>query len=185
MEEKITRAVLWNRAGIAGLVLGLVSTAYMFITEYTAGMEAQVVAVILNFVLWAAKFCGCVWLMMYFMKRFAADYGETDNRDCLRFGAITSFCSALIYSAASLAYVLKFNPEQFEQQMNAVVQNYSQALDANSLAAMDSILQSIPQIVFFSNLIYCFLFGWVLSAILSRFIPSRNPFGEINDDDDE
>jgi hypothetical protein len=31
---------------------------------------------------------------------------------------------------------------------------------------------------FFTNLIYCFLFGVVLSAILSRNIPSRNPFAD-------
>ena len=35
---------------------------------------------------------------------------------------------------------------------------------------------NLPSFSFFVNLIYCWLFGTVLSAILSRNIPSRNPF---------
>ena len=34
----------------------------------------------------------------------------------------------------------------------------------------------LPTFSFFVNLFYCWLFGTVLSAILSRNIPSRNPF---------
>ena len=49
-------------------------------------------------------------------------------------------------------------------------------LDSNSLAMLEKMEGSYPQISFFSNLIYCFLFGTVLSAILSRDIPSRDPF---------
>ena len=34
----------------------------------------------------------------------------------------------------------------------------------------------MPQVMFFSNLVYCFLYGTVLSAVLSRNIPPRDPF---------
>ena len=49
-------------------------------------------------------------------------------------------------------------------------------LDSNSMAMLEKMEDAYPQIAFFSNLIYCFLYGTVLSAILSRNIPTRDPF---------
>ena len=42
---------------------------------------------------------------------------------------------------------------------------------------------NMPQITFFSNLIYCFFFGTILSFILSRNVPSRNPFADHTSDE--
>ena len=41
---------------------------------------------------------------------------------------------------------------------------------------MDTVESIMPQVMFFSNLVYCFLYGTVLSAVLSRNIPPRDPF---------
>ena len=49
-------------------------------------------------------------------------------------------------------------------------------MDSNTINALDKVEAIMPQMIFFSNLIYCFLYGTVLSAILSRNIPPRNPF---------
>ena len=62
--------------------------------------------------------------------------------------------------------------------MDTVMQAYAQFMDSNSLSQMDKMLAKMPQITFFSNLIYCFIYGTVLSAILSRNIPSRDPFAD-------
>ena len=63
------------------------------------------------------------------------------------------------------------------------------SLDANARQMMEKMKDKMPVIGFFSQLIYCSLYGYVLSLILSRNIPSRNPFqqdGNIqNADDDE
>ena len=37
---------------------------------------------------------------------------------------------------------------------------------------------NMERVSFFTNLIYCFIFGTILSAILSSNIPSKNPFDE-------
>ena len=55
---------------------------------------------------------------------------------------------------------------------------YSQTLDANMLAGIEKTMRYMPQYTFFTTLIYCYLYGSVLSAILSRNIPSRNPFAD-------
>jgi hypothetical protein len=46
------------------------------------------------------------------------------------------------------------------------------------LAAVERTMGNLPQYTFVSTLIYCFLYGSVLSAFLSRNIPSRNPFAD-------
>ena len=63
------------------------------------------------------------------------------------------------------------------------MQMYSSMLDSNSMAMLEKMEDSFPQISFFSNLIYCFLFGLVLSAILSRNIPKRDLFADFRNGD--
>ena len=74
MEQNAIRRNLWNSAGKAGLLLGLLSSVYLFINQWTtsAGISGFP-GVLLNIVLWCAKFGGCIMLMMYFMKKFVAE----------------------------------------------------------------------------------------------------------------
>ena len=100
-----------------------------------------------------------------------------------RFGMITAFLSALVYAAVSFANVAFISADMFTEQMNTVMQQMAPMMDSNSLNLMDSYLENLPEITFFSNLIYCFLFGTVLSAILSRNIPARDPFADYKPDE--
>ena len=176
MDEKLTRGILWNRAAAAGIALGAVSSAYLFITQYLSGIGTSIWISGLNLVLWGVKLLLCVWLMMHFMKRLTADYEDADNAATFRFGMITALCSALIFSAVTLANVLVINPDLIHQQIEAALKIYGSSLDSNSLNALDTVESIMPQVMFFSNLVYCFLYGTVLSAVLSRNIPPRDPF---------
>ena len=113
---------------------------------------------------------------MFFMKKLCSEFGEATNADTFKFGMATALLSALIYSAISLTNILFISPDLFSEQMSAAIQTYSSMLDSNSMAMLEKMEDSYPQISFFSNLIYCFLYGTVLSAILSRNIPARDPF---------
>ena len=44
------------------------------------------------------------------------------------------------------------------------------------MTAVEEMIPRTPTIMFLVNFLYCWLFGTSLSAILSRNIPSRNPF---------
>ncbi len=176
MDEKLTKGELWNKAAVAGLVLGAVSSAYMFITQYLSGLGPSVWIAGADLILWGIKLLLCVWLMMRFMKNFAAAYEGVDNSTTFRFGMLTALCSAFIFAAATLANVLLINPDLVSEQMEAAMKIYGSSLDSNTLDALDKAEGIIPQVMFFSNLIYCFLYGTVLSAILSRNIPPRDPF---------
>lgn len=184
MKENITTGILLNKAGIAGIVLGLVSTAYIFISTGIASITSPVLNTLLTILLWTVKFVLCIWLMIFFMKRLAKSYDNVTNSTTFKFGTTVAACSALIFAAASLANVTIINPDLISRQMEAVVQILGSKADSNTLAALGDIEESMPEIVFFSNLFYCFLYGVVLSLILSRRIPSNDPFANLEEGND-
>ena len=95
---------MWNSAGKAAIILGLVSSAYLFMTQYLSQLQMPAaVNMLIGFMLWAAKFAGCIWLMLFFIRKFVKENPQADNSSSFRFGIITSLLSALIYSAASFA----------------------------------------------------------------------------------
>ena len=184
MEQNIIQKNMWNTAGKAGLVLGGISTTYLFITQWMGQAELPAfLTVILTGVLWFAKFGGCIWFMMHFMKSFAAENPEADNRRTFKLGMAIAFLSALVYSAFSFANVAFISPELFTDQMDMLMQQMAPMLDSNTAAQMDKTMQNLPQLTFFSNLIYCFIFGTILSFALSRSIPSKDPFADYKPED--
>lgn len=180
MEQDALQRNMWNSAGKAAIFLGLISSAYLFITQYMEHLKLPAFAGgLLGFILWAAKFGGCIWLMTFFMKKFAGGNSSADNSSTFRFGMITAFLSALIFSAAAFADVAFIHPDKYTEAIDSAMQTYVKMLDSNTMNALDNVMGKLPQITFFSNLIYCFIYGTVLSAILSRSIPSTDPFSDI------
>ncbi len=170
---------MWNEAGKAGLALGAVSAVYMFATQFmgNGGMPAFV-TVLLTGLLWVGKFGGCIWLMMFFMKKFATENQGVDNKDTRRFGIIAALLSAIVYSAISFANVAFISADMYSEQMNTLMQQLAPMMDSNTMSEIDKTMANLPQYTFFSNLIYCFIYGAILSAILSKNIPSRDPFAD-------
>ena len=179
MEQNVIQKNMWNTAGKAGLFLGLTSTAILFISQSLGQIEIpSILNTILSFVLWAAKFVGCIWIMKFFMKKFASENGSVTNSGTFRLGMAMALLSALVYSAFAFANVAFISPDLFEGQIDAVMQQMGPMMDSNTQSLMETYLENLPQITFISNLIYCFLYGMILSFILSRNIPRKDPFAE-------
>lgn len=177
MNEKNT---FWERAGKAGLVLGGVSILYMAITVLLGGVDAGGLSFVLrlfSLLLWVAKLVGCILLMRFFMRRYAAADPEADHSRVFRFGMVTALLSALLYSAAYLAYVSFINPGIFEAAIAEATMGNPMFNDA-MMAEMDKLLPVMPTFSFFFNLVYCFLFGTILAAIFANSIAPKNPFAE-------
>lgn len=179
MNETIDRRILWNNAGKAGAILGLATAALMFIDQALSGMQAA--GLLLRAVVWAVRFVGCILLMRYFMQRLCARYSGVTNSDTFRYGMIIAFLSGLIYSAFVLANILVISPDLIDKQFDLIIQSYSSFLDANTLSSVEQMKSIYPQTAFFSQLIYCFLYGTALSAILSRYIPKTDPFADFTE----
>ncbi len=178
MEQNKTKSSIWNAAAPAGLVLGGISSVYLFTTQGLAlitGLPTYI-SLPLNFLLWLGKFILCIYMMMYYMKKFAGANSEVTNKDTLRLGVVIALLSATFYAAVTMANVAFISKETMLASIDAVTA--SLPIDANTASALDVLKNHLPEYTFFSNLIYCFLYGTILSAILSRNIPSRDPFAD-------
>ena len=180
MAENINRSILWNEGGKAALALGAVSVVYnilvTLLSKLSGGTAIAATVSVVGFLLWAAKFAGCIFLMRFFMLQIVKKYPGASNRDTFRFGRISALLSSLIVAAYSLASILLTSEEKIVAEINSKLGESMSMLDLNSQNAMQAVLDNIQVYVFFSVLIYCFLFGYILSLILSRNIPSSNPF---------
>lgn len=175
MTEK--KNIMWESAGKAGLVLGGVSIVYLLLTMLLGKVAENGPAVLMGLVnglLWLAKFIACIYLLRLFMRKFAAAEPEADRNRVFRFGMITALLSALLYSAFYLAYVSFIAPDTFSQALDILADN--PMMDSNSMSAVEEMIPRMPTISFFGNLIYCWLFGTILSAIFSASIRPQNPF---------
>lgn len=184
MKKSETNKTLWRIAGTDGLKLGLVSSAYMFLTVMLEKADINpVLNSVLTFILWGAKFAGCILLMKYAMVRFVKTDSGISNGDTFRLGTAAALLSAFVFSVFSYANVTIISADLYAEQLNTLMQQMAPLMDSNSLNLMDRYIERFPEMTFFSNLIYCFLFGTILSAILSRNIPEKDPFADYKPDE--
>lgn len=167
---------IWHSAGIPGVVLAAVSTVYMLINASLA-THPFTGSTIVIFFLDLAKIVACIWLMYRFLVKFKEDNGEATAYDVRRLGKWIAILSALIFAALSMAYYM-LHPEMIAETVDKILQTLGDSLDRNSINALEKMEEDFPRIVFISQFIYCSLFGWVLSAILSGRVISSNPFAE-------
>lgn len=181
MSKKISFNAIWHSAGIPGLVLASISTAYFVATNCLSDFTGSWVAVV-NFILDALKIYACVALMFTYLKRFKMQYSVNDRADLRRFGTTIALLSALVFSTLQMAYYI-WNPELISQTFDTLFEALGPQLDSNAISSLEVIEENFPRMAFFSNFIYCFLFGWVLSAILSSKIITSNPFNDVSEEE--
>ena len=166
-----------NDSGKAGLVLAAVAIAYFLLSALLSRIEsARFLISALSFLLWAGKVALCIWLMVKFLRRFAEE-NEKDRSSTFRFGMMVALLSALVYAGFYLAYVILIDPDMFAETFNNIAQAYSSMLTSEQIDQIMNMESSLPTVTFFVNLIWCWLFGTIVSAIASRSIcGSDNPF---------
>jgi flagellar biosynthesis protein FlhB len=172
MEQNVIQRNIGTPAGMYGLALGIISSAYLLITQWVAMTQMPLfLMMLLNMILWVLKSGGCLLLMLAFMKRFSAEHPQAQRKAVFQAGMIVSILSALVYSAFTFAYTAYLYPDYLAEQMGTLMQQLAPHMDSNTSAAMEKSMQNLPQMTFFSNLIYCFGYGTILSYVISRYIP--------------
>lgn len=187
MKETVTGKIIWNKAASSALALAavpiLASVASRFISG-AAGGGGSFLLTILTMLLWVTKVGVCIWLMAFFMKRLVSSYDEVTGRDTRRYGMAIALLSALLVAGYNLADMLLIHPGFWQEQFSGAFSQMSSMMDSNTREALQDMEGSMPAITFFTNLVYCFLYGTVLSAILSRSIPPQDPFAGFRDKSD-
>ena len=181
--ETISGKAIWNEATKAGLMFGLVSVAYNYISIYLGSLVGS--SFLLNFfasvgvwLLRVAKIVGLILLMRACMTRLTRNYSEVTNGDTFLLGIAISALSAIIVAGFTLLDCTVLLPTHYQDVMNLVMAELQPSMDANLRSAMEDVLSNFSGIMFWSTLFYCILYGVILSRILSRRIPAQDPFAD-------
>lgn len=186
MAANIDRRTMWNEGAGYGLLLGVVSGAFIFLNMGTAaladngGAGMKMLAVALNAGLWLVKFLGCLWLMRFFMLKFVDTHKGADNRQSFRLGVIVALTSAVVYSGINLLNICVISPGTVDEAIKMTMESISSmpGFSDSDMASIERSMGMYPQIAFFSNLIYCFIYGAIVAKIFSSGIPPRDIFAE-------
>ena len=177
MEQNTIRSNRWNEAARYGLIFGGISSAYIYMDRLVVllGLTGTFGS-LLSFVLWAAKFVGCIKLMKYAMRKFSQDNPSAERSDIFRLGRNIAVLSALVFSTFAVADIMYISTEYYQAAYTTIITEMSKTLPAQNVEEIKNMLVDLPKYTFIGNFIYCSLYGIVLSFILSRNIPSQNPF---------
>ena len=180
----MNKKTIWNTAGTAGLALGAVSTVCMFAGQYLSTLNFSAgMTTFSGTILWIAETGTCIWLMKFFMEKMAKENSEIRNSDTFKMGMATALLSGLILAAITFANIAFISADYYTENVYTLIQQMSSTLDSNSIAAIEKVMDYLPQISFFSTLVQCFIFGTIVAAILSRSIPKKDPFADYKPDE--
>ncbi|MBO4595903.1 MAG: DUF4199 domain-containing protein [Bacteroidales bacterium] len=174
--SEIEQKSVWSEAGRTGLVLGGISIAYFLLTIVVPKIGNAFAVSVISFLLWGLKLFLCIYMLHRFLKTEAAENGGERKRT-FRYGMAIAVCSALLYSGFCLAWTTFVQPDFYADAFEAAIQMYSGFMPQETLDMMANMESSMPTLTFFTNLIWCWLFGTVASAIISSSICKQDdPF---------
>ena len=171
MEEKSRNKALWDLASKDGIALGMLSVACFALKQLLSGWEGAL-STVAGGAVWAVQFAGAILLLRAFMKKFAAENEDASTLDTYTLGKRICLFSSIILAVAVTAVVVYYPDNILTRQFDMMMEQYSSMMDASSKETLaGTTLADSPGVVFFSQFIYAYVYGLVLSAILSRRIP--------------
>ena len=180
--SNVDNNTLWNEAGKAGLLFGAVSVACLTLKELATLPGKAWLTSLAGAVLWAVEFFGCIWLMKTVLTRFRDKHQGAKMEDTYKLGRRAALLSGLILASAQALFIMKMPAES----LNGITDQMMSSMELLSTdrEAVEGALDKLPVFVFLFQWLYCFLYGSVLSAILSRYIFIQKLFDSVPPQDD-
>ena len=175
MNGKLDNTRLWNEAAKAGLLFGLVSVSCLALKELAGMSGSTFLSQAAFIVLWAVEFFGCILLMKKYMLDLRDKFDGVSMVDTYRFGRRVGLLSGLIFAAANAILIIKTPQETITGALTEISASLS-SLGGLSEDEVGRLVDKLPLYTFIFQWIYCFLYGSVLSAIMSRYIFARDIF---------
>ena len=152
-----------NAAALYGLYLSLPTVITLLIQDtYQPGT-------LISVILWVLRFSASIWLLLRFIKEWAANFDEFTYGNGVSFGFITCTFSSMIVAVTRWASVAFINKETFQQAMQEAMERFEEQGNSQIMDTFASISDNLPVIVLFSTLVYCVIYGLILSSILASF----------------
>ena len=173
--RKLDNTALWNEAAKGGALLGAVSVGCLCLKEWAGTTESTLLVQGAAIVLWAVEFFGCILLMKKLMLDLRDRYEGVKMEDTYKLGRRCALLSGLLLASAQALFILRMPPESIDTMLAEVTG--SLGLTSADMENAGSMLDRLPLYTFIFQWVYCFLYGSVLSSILSRYIFLQRLFG--------
>lgn len=152
-----------NTAALYGLYLSLPSAITLLIQDtYQPGT-------FISILLWIFRFGFSIWLLFKFMKEWASNFEEFTYGNGVSFGFLTCTFSSMIVAVARWVSISFLNNEALQMAMQEAMERFEEQGNTQVIETMDSIMGNMPVIALFSTLLYCVIYGLILSSILASF----------------
>ena len=181
---KLDSKTLWNEAGRVGFVFGGFSSLCLVLKEGAALTGSTFLVMAAAIILWAVEFFGCILLMKKYMLDLRDKYDGVTMVDAYRFGRRVALLSGLILAAVDALIIMKMPQETVTSVMGELSAAMPTSLGSVSEDDLGRLVDKLPLYTFIGQWLYCFLYGSLLSAIMSRYIFTQGPFpGDDSGDD--
>ena len=181
---KLDSKTLWNEAGRVGFVFGGFSSLCLVLKEGAGLTGSSFLVTAAAIILWAVEFFGCILLMKKYMLDLRDKYDGVTMVDTYRFGRRVALLSGLILAAVDAAIIMKMPQETVTSVMSELSAAMPAGMGRVSEDELGRFVDKLPLYTFIGQWLYCFLYGSLLSAIMSRYIFLQGPF-QGNDSGDD
>lgn len=175
MKKQLDNTALWNEAAKAGALLGLVSVGCLLLRELAAVSGADFLVTASAVILWVVEFFGCILLMKKVQLDLRDKYEDIKVADTFRLGRRAALLSGLVLASAQALVVMYMPRETMDQLVSAVSE--SMKMTTSQQEEVSGMMDRLPVFTFIFQWLYCFLYGTVLSSIMSRYIFFQKLFG--------
>ena len=183
MKKMLDNTSLWNEAAVSGLLFGAVSIGCLAGKEAAALTGNVFLTQAAAIILWAVEFFGCILLMKNRMVLLRDKYEGIKITDSYRFGRRAALLSGLLLASAQALIIMKM-PQGTMDTMLAQV-GEAMSMTSADMQQAGAMLDKLPLYTFIFQWLYCFLYGTVLSAIMSRYIFIQKLFDGPSSNDNE
>lgn len=163
----------WSQAALNGLLLALITVVCNTISYLLPSVK------IVDMLMFLIRTVASIWVLVRFMKTYAASSGES----AFSYGLMIVLFSSLVcafYDAAAVAWLF---PGLMDTVNDAMNQSLGM-LPAEAQSMAGKMMDNYPTIAFFSKLIGNFIIGLIVAAIANSSTKSSNIF-DGNSSDDE
>ena len=167
---KLNGKTLWNEAGRAGFVLGGFSSLCLLLKEGAALTGSTFLVQAAAIILWAVEFFGCILLMKKYMLDLRDKFDGVTMVDTYRFGRRVGLLSGLILASVDALLIMNMPQDAVASVVGELTAAVSGQLGSGYEDQVARIVDKLPLYTFIFQWLYCFLYGSLLSAILSRYI---------------
>ena len=185
---KLDGKTLWNEAGRVGFVFGGFSSLCLLLKEGAALTGSTFLVQAAAIILWAVEFFGCILLMKKYMLDLRDKFDGVTVEDTYRFGRRIALLSGLILAAVDAILIMKMPPETVESVVTELNTAITSKMGAGYEGEIGRFVDKLPLYTFIGQWLYCFLYGSLLSAIMSRYLYVQDVFndpGQGGDGDEE